>query len=1412
MINVSDTFKEAMKKPVKTITASLVLDDNTVITGQDKLIKITIDSSGHLFGTATSVVNVELFGTDYNLVDHTFSVIAKTLVDIENDTWEEANLGLFYVEESTADFEKKTTKIKGYDLMGKLAKTPYNSGTIQFPCTVKELINQLAERFEFTVDTNLDNLPNITYQIPEDLYAKISNCTYRDILGEIAGATATIAVFNGKTLSFKDSKKKPDENEIWTYDNLKTLKYKPKYGPVNSLVLTRTPQEDNIAISDNDSITTNGLTEVKLANNEILDDDRRSLIDPIFNSIKGLSYHPFEAETTGFGWHKPGDIVSAQAGGGLMNGRTTGWIGQEKFLGKNLIKFNANFTSNGISVKTNSYGRITEAKGTMTAGWAVVSKFYDEVLFPAGKYTFSVDRGLNHTITAAGNYAIGDGGFTSNLNAGQTKVTFTAERPFRIFRISIGDRVGTNIDLGAFTPRLSLGDTPTDEPYIGDSVSAGYKNMFDEFSGLPVNKNGLSLVNIDGVLKLSGTPDRDWVQLASRDITGILMNNRPYTIAQYNTPNTKFYVEISARKKDGSGSDVIGNKTARTHNFTANFTLYDRYNMVIMCGKQDDATPLPLYGNFGLYYGTFNENNLPEYTPYLTSVVSPRPIAPAKVNEIIYKQYTLDTNLYRPKENYTSNGITHTSSPDGTVESKGTSTISWSTIGNYQLVLEPGIYEFSRSGADWSVSLDSNTGRNHTLASMRSGQERTIFEITKKETGVYLAFLPGAGSTMNNIAKFSIKKAISAIVAVTNKNLLKIGTGTTSNGLISSVADDGTIAYSGQMTSSWASITSYSDFDRPLPSGTYTLSIDHPKSHRIIFKYKMANGLTSEISANLTATSTSRTFTTTQPIVAGYLYIAAANGSILKNDTVKAQLEAGDVATDIVSYEEQNFTLPENDNLYKLTDDIYDEIKLENGVAKLIKRVGKLVLTGKENNINYYYTSKAGTIGFKYKNPSGEMIFTQQGSTANIICSHFNAINEDAVYTTRENRTGVAIYGGHNNFPKYSSTIGFWFTVPDQLNLDITDVASFKNWLKAEKAKGTPVTVYYEIKEPQITELGRTNLNQVYVTDTHLELGNGIKEAIKGVAPTATQTDYARAGGITKTIYNTEIKVDKQKQEIESIVSKQTQVDQQIADEFSKITQNIKNVVTTIQTTGGGNIIKNSVGYAKNQDGTLVEWTKNNTGEVKSYTSPESKSYGAISGNAIELKKGASITQRLNVASSSKIPYSLSFKCKKGAIGTATVKLSNTIDSFVITIPENKEIIWQSYDLTNLDPSMNYLDITVSTSNNCEQFLITDLMVNIGDQSIPWVQANGEILNTQVAVNDQGMMVSSSVYSGDYVQITPLGMSGHSNVTGTDEEVFKLNRDVTETSKLSARKEISMEPIKIIPVKDGDMAGWNFVG
>ena len=139
-------------------------------------------------------------------------------------------------------------------------------------------------------------------------------------------------------------------------------------------------------------------------------------------------------------------------------------------------------------------------------------------------------------------------------------------------------------------------------------------------------------------------------------------------------------------------------------------------------------------------------------------------------------------------------------------------------------------------------------------------------------------------------------------VNTSGKNLLKLTARTASSGGISStISDDGTVTYSGTITNSWANITDYTVFSTPLPAGKYTFSIDHPRTHKIILKYKLADNTFSEVIANMAATSTSNTFTTTQPIIAGYLFISATNGSILK-DTVKAQLEIGDTATDYEPY------------------------------------------------------------------------------------------------------------------------------------------------------------------------------------------------------------------------------------------------------------------------------------------------------------------------------------------------------------------------------------------------------------------------------------------------------------------------------------------------------------------------------
>ena len=139
-------------------------------------------------------------------------------------------------------------------------------------------------------------------------------------------------------------------------------------------------------------------------------------------------------------------------------------------------------------------------------------------------------------------------------------------------------------------------------------------------------------------------------------------------------------------------------------------------------------------------------------------------------------------------------------------------------------------------------------------------------------------------------------------VNTSGKNLLKLTARTASSGGISStISDDGIVTYSGTITNSWANITDYTVFPTPLPAGKYAFSIDYPRTHRVVFKYKLEDGTISDVIANMTATSTSNTFTATQPIIAGYLFISATNDSILK-DTVRAQLEIGDTATDYEPY------------------------------------------------------------------------------------------------------------------------------------------------------------------------------------------------------------------------------------------------------------------------------------------------------------------------------------------------------------------------------------------------------------------------------------------------------------------------------------------------------------------------------
>ncbi len=470
-----------------------------------------------------------------------------------------------------------------------------------------------------------------------------------------------------------------------------------------------------------------------------------------------------------------------------------------------------------------------------------------------------------------------------------------------------------------------------------------------------------------------------------------------------------------------------------------------------------------------------------------------------------------------------------------------------------------------------------------------------------------------------------------------------------------------------------------------------------------------------------------------------------------------------------------------------------------------------------------------------------------------------------------------------------------------------------------------------------------------------INIDGSIKEILKTEAETKTQSQYQYASTINKRIKNTEILVNKQEQYINQIVSDMYEEDGVVNEKFTKVYQDIDNIVNNVQTSGGNNLIKNSVMFAYDNDnkpndwsiitsgknlinlkGTrfnndrctvtditngiritnaetvqkykfcaylisdfncmlgktytvssktvcspttnpsrvLIYWFKNTvalsgiktlgttggtftvpltapaeatslaivfytnygeTGTIGDYveytniqleegttattytdyingsliidSNTESLNTGCLSGHAFTLLNKLAIQK---IAVSTEVYYTFSTRIKKNTTGTCYVRLYNSNEEYKIELGSGESAFYKEYELKALLPKDNYYIVEFYGSADSGA-TFTDNMLSIGEYKSQWQQANGEIMNTQVNVNLDGILVKSSVYLGDYTIMSPLEFAGYSNINGTITKVFSLNKDTTLVKKLEAEDEVKMVPIKIVPVTSGDLRGWAFV-
>lgn len=327
-----------------------------------------------------------------------------------------------------------------------------------------------------------------------------------------------------------------------------------------------------------------------------------------------------------------------------------------------------------------------------------------------------------------------------------------------------------------------------------------------------------------------------------------------------------------------------------------------------------------------------------------------------------------------------------------------------------------------------------------------------------------------------------------------------------------------------------------------------------------------------------------------------------------------------------------------------------------------------------------------------------------------------------------------------------------------------------------------------------------------------ITVDGSIKETLKTVAETKTQTQYQYATSIAKRVKNTEIIVNKQDQYIQQLVSDMYEENGVINEKFTQICQNIDEIVNVVQNSGGNNLIRNSVMFAYDDDGMPIEWEVDGTGELFISVDTEATNNGGLSGHGFRLT-GEKVRQRVSVKAydgGDAMYYSFSTKIKKGVVGSCYVKLYNGVEEHIVEVPHGTEAYYADYQIQGILPKDNYLIVEFYGSADGDA-MFTDNMLALGEYKSQWTQANGEVMNTQVKINLEGVVVKSDQNKGDYTVMSTKEFAGYSIVNGKSKRVFSLNKDVTNVSKLEAEDEVKMAPLKVVPITEGALQGWAFV-
>ena len=233
------------------------------------------------------------------------------------NSYEYLNYGNYVVYKVEEKKDTNSYDIICYDKM-LYSMIPYENMNITYPISIRDYLGAICDKLNLTFANSSDIFANYDKEIQNELYldseGRSLDYTFRDVLDELAQVTASTICINEDTDEL-EIRYINDTSDVINEEYLKNVNvnFGKKYGPINSIVLSRAEESDNVYLQDEQSVEDNGLCEIKIKDNQIMNfNDRSNYLPDILDKLDGLEYYLNDFSSTGIFYYNLCDKYGVQ--------------------------------------------------------------------------------------------------------------------------------------------------------------------------------------------------------------------------------------------------------------------------------------------------------------------------------------------------------------------------------------------------------------------------------------------------------------------------------------------------------------------------------------------------------------------------------------------------------------------------------------------------------------------------------------------------------------------------------------------------------------------------------------------------------------------------------------------------------------------------------------------------------------------------------------------------------------------------------------------------------------------------------------------------------------------------------------------------------------------------------------------